>query len=90
MQHLFNNCEHIQSKEFQVKIVRDFQNILLGNVIENPNHPANFICIVIKYQIYMCRCKKRKPTSFQMQRYIEQCKRYEMYNAKANEKLDIH
>ena len=48
----------------------NLENVLLNSIVDNPEHVANFICVVTKQYIYRCRCQKKKPNIHGISREI--------------------
>ena len=69
--HLFWECHHVKSIWLQVEdLINEKINenldlnqtsVILGNADFDLNLPVNHILLIIKYYIYVCRCKEKMP-----------------------------
>ena len=53
-------------------------------------HIANFICLLVKQELYVNRCLKKETNITQITLKINRIKSYELYNAKKNNKVKTH
>ena len=59
-------------------------NILFSELHDNPTHLVNFICLVVKMEMYKARCTGVKCNIHCIYTTIEKFRIYELYNAKKN------
>ena len=99
--HLLYDCEIIQNVWKKVpmlieklKIKTDYvinaTNVIYNTVHKNPGHVINFIVLVIKSKIYTTRCLQGNINFVNFEKYINECKNIEKYNALKNNTIVKH
>ena len=63
------------------------QNVLFNMCESNPGHLHNFMLLCTKYYIYTSRCKKQKVSIIGLEHFIENARKYELYNAKKTQTM---
>ena len=66
------------------------ENIFTNLVNPAAGHVFNFICLVVKQQIYAAKCLKTPINIFSTTQHIEKLKRFELYKAKQNGRILTH
>ena len=97
--HLFCVCpvtlstqEHIieyltkECKIYDTIVITDY-GTMFNLIDEDPAHIVTFLMLAWKVFIYTNRCVKVKPNILAFHRFIDNARKYEYYNAKANNKL---
>ena len=99
--HFFVLCEHAKKiwewiRQFchqmspdEVKEFSD-RNIMLNLVNCNPKHVFNYIVLITKTFMYSKRCLQKEIRKHELYAIIWKYRNFELYYAKANEKLSYH
>ena len=66
------------------------ENIMLNRVNGKPSHIFNFITIVTKQYIYATKCSDKKLSFQELKGKIELFQRYELFQAKKDDKVTQH
>ena len=83
---LSNYCVEKYAITPNIKVETIMTNIVHPKI----QHPVNFICLLIKCQMYSYKCMNKELKTNHIEDYLEQCKRYELYNAQLKGKIKTH
>ena len=78
--------ESLQHDCESLKITK--QNVMLNCIDKNPGGVANFLLLICKAHMYVEKCKNKKVTKKSVFIAIEKTKKYELYIAKQNNKMN--
>ena len=95
--HFFVECNFVKElwyevqtmlkNKYEIDVEINPKNIMFNCLVEKPCHIANFVCILVKTFLYSYRCTNKKLTIQAVNGLIEKCRKFELYNAKKNNKV---
>ena len=86
-QNLWVYCKKISSSEMADFT---FEKVMMNLVNAKPNHIFNFFVLIVKEYVYVMKCLGKTPAFETIKYRIERNRSYELYYAKANDKVRKH